>query len=105
VSLRTVYAAAPHICGFEETRKRRSTVTASLGKEEKVLAPVRGKIMKVCVKAGDKIKKDDLLLTFEAMKMEIEMFAPISGVVREVKVSSGASINTNDPLVIIARSG
>jgi biotin carboxyl carrier protein len=80
-------------------------VTASSGKEETVLAPMPGKIMKMSVKAGDKIEKDSLLLTFEAMKMEVEIFAPISGVVREVKVSSGASVKTNDPLVIIAHSG
>jgi len=77
-------------------------VPEPVGKEEVVRAPMAGKILEVRVKAGESVKKGDVLLTFEAMKMENEIYAPISGVVKEVKASTNAEVEFQDALIIIA---
>jgi biotin carboxyl carrier protein len=76
-------------------------LSKSSSKEEVVTAPMVGKILEVHVKVGSSVKEGDLLLIFEAMKMENEIYAPISGVVKEIKVSKGKEVNRGDPLVII----
>jgi biotin carboxyl carrier protein len=60
-----------------------------------------GSVTKVCVKAGDTVKKGDTLLTFEAMKMEQEIKSPVDGVVASVNVTQGASMSQGDLLVSI----
>ena len=64
-----------------------------------VKAPMPGNIMKVNVKAGDSVKKGDILCILEAMKMENEICAPSDGVVASVSVAQGASVQTDDVLV------
>jgi biotin carboxyl carrier protein len=58
-----------------------------------------GNIIKVNVKAGDSVKKGDVLCILEAMKMENEVCAPADGVVASVNVAQGASVQTDDVLV------
>ncbi|WP_331496624.1 biotin/lipoyl-containing protein, partial [Romboutsia sedimentorum] len=56
-------------------------------------APMPGTINDVCVKAGDSVKKGDVLLILEAMKMENEIMASCDGTVSKVSVSKGASVS------------
>ncbi|MDI6860603.1 MAG: biotin/lipoyl-binding protein [Caldisericia bacterium] len=64
-------------------------------------APLPGKILKVLVSPGSKVKKGDLLLTIEAMKMENEFFASEDGVVKEVYVTPGQSVETGGSLLLL----
>lgn len=65
----------------------------------KVNAPMQGKILKVNVAAGDAVKKGDILLILEAMKMENEIFAPQDGTVATVECSVGDSVENGKVLV------
>ena len=67
----------------------------------KVNAPMPGKILKVNVNAGAAVKKGDVLLVLEAMKMENEILAPADGVVKAIHVSSNESVESNQPLLTI----
>jgi len=67
-----------------------------------VTAQLPGKVLKVLVKPGDRVKKGDVLLTIESMKMEIEIYAESDGVVKEVRVKPGDPVNTGDVLVILS---
>ncbi|ERM93349.1 DUF2118 domain-containing protein [Caldanaerobacter subterraneus] len=72
----------------------------STGKGSKVVsAPMPGTILDVKVREGDRVKRGDVLLILEAMKMENEIMAPEDGIVASVNVSKGASVNTGDVLV------
>ena len=62
-------------------------------------APMPGTINAVKVNVGDSVKKGQVLLILEAMKMENEIMAPNDGVVASVSVSKGASVNAGDVLV------
>ena len=66
-----------------------------------VKAPMPGNIIKVNVKAGDSVKKGDVLVVLEAMKMENDVCAPADGTVASVEVSQGATVATDEALVTL----
>ena len=74
---------------------------APAGAGERVAAPMPGNILSVNVAAGDTVKKGQVLMILEAMKMENEIMAPCDGTVKQVLVNKGATINSGDPLVVI----
>ena len=65
----------------------------------KVNAPMPGKILKVNVNAGAAVKKGDVLLVLEAMKMENEICAPQDGTVATVECAAGDSVESGKILV------
>ena len=65
----------------------------------KVNAPMPGKIFKVNVNAGAAVKKGDVLLVLEAMKMENEICAPQDGTVATVECAAGDSVESGKVLV------
>ena len=66
-----------------------------------VKAPMPGNIMKVNVKPGQSVKKGDVLVVLEAMKMENDVCAPEDGTVASVEVSQGATVETDAVLVTL----
>lgn len=67
----------------------------------KINAPMPGTILDVRTAAGSTVKKGDILLILEAMKMENEILSPADGTVAQVLVGKGASVNSGDVLVVI----
>ena len=78
-----------------------SAGAAPSGEEAAVKCPMPGVITKVCVTAGQAVKKGDLLVVFEAMKMENEIFATQDGTITKLNTSVGASVNSGDVLACI----
>ncbi|MBR4910137.1 MAG: biotin/lipoyl-binding protein [Clostridia bacterium] len=70
------------------------------GDGEKVVSPLPGNILSVSVKEGDTVKKGDLLMVLEAMKMENEIMAPVSGKVFSL-VPKGSAVETGTLLCTI----
>lgn len=66
-----------------------------------VKAPMPGKILSVAVSAGQAVKKGDLLLVLEAMKMQNEIYAPQDATVSEVRVSANQTVATGEDLSLI----
>ena len=71
------------------------------GAGEKVAAPMPGTIVSVNVSDGQSVKKGDVLVVLEAMKMENEIKAPKDGTVTGISVSKGESVDTGATLVTI----
>lgn len=67
-----------------------------------VSSPMPGKVVSVKVSVGDKVKKGDVLLIVEAMKMENEIHSPIDGTVSEVYVKEGDQVNPDECLIKIS---
>ena len=65
----------------------------------KVNAPMPGKILKVNAAAGAAVKKGDVLVVLEAMKMENEICAPQDGTVATVECAAGDSVESGKVLV------
>jgi biotin carboxyl carrier protein len=66
-----------------------------------VIAPMPGRIVKVLVKAGDRVARGQGLVVVEAMKMENELRAPREGTVAAVRVSEGMSVEASAVLVVV----
>ena len=66
-----------------------------------VKAPMPGNIMKVNCKVGASVKKGDVLIVLEAMKMENDICAPADGVIASVEVTQGATVETDALLVTL----
>jgi len=71
------------------------------GSAHPILAPLPGSIMSLAIQKGDIVKKGDLLLIMEAMKMENKVLADRAGVVEKVLVSSGDAVLQGDILMEI----
>ena len=74
--------------------------TSSLG-GEKITSPMPGNILNVNVKVGDAVKKGQVLLILEAMKMENEIMAPKDGTVTSVNVQKGSTVESGALLVTL----
>ena len=68
---------------------------------ETVTAPMPGPILDVKVAAGAAVKKGDVLMILEAMKMENEILAPCDGTVAALNVSKGTTVETGTVLCVI----
>ena len=68
---------------------------------EKVCAPMPGTILSVNVSNGIAVKKGDVLMILEAMKMENEIMAPCDGTVTSVSVTKGAAVESGALLCTI----
>ncbi|HPK47900.1 MAG TPA: acetyl-CoA carboxylase biotin carboxyl carrier protein subunit, partial [Sphaerochaeta sp.] len=66
-----------------------------------VKAPMPGLILRIEVKEGQKVAKNQLLLIMEAMKMENEIYAPCEGVVTKISVTQGQQLQSDDDLLVI----
>jgi len=66
-----------------------------------VKAPLPGSIFLLKVKQGDTIKKGQVLLVMEAMKMENDILAEKDGVVSNIKVNVGDTVLQGDVLIEI----
>ncbi len=69
---------------------------------ETVTSPMPGTILSVNVQNGAAVKKGDVLMILEAMKMENEIIAPCDGTIASVNVQNGASVETGATLCVIA---
>ena len=76
-------------------------VAAAPAGGESVNAPMPGNILDIKVSNGAAVKKGDVLIILEAMKMENEIVAPCDGTVNVV-VTKGASVETGAVLCTIA---
>ena len=69
---------------------------------ETVSSPMPGTILGVNVQNGATVKKGDVLMILEAMKMENEIMAPCDGTIASVNVQKGSSVETGAVLCVIA---
>ena len=75
---------------------------AASGAGQVVAAPMPGLILRIEAKAGQAVKKNQLVLVMEAMKMENEIYAPCDGTIASIAVSQGQQVAAGDTLLTIA---
>ncbi len=67
-----------------------------------VRAEMAGKVIQVCVAAGDAVAEDQDLIIIESMKMQIPVGSPEEGTVAKVHVAPDQFVNEGDPIVDLA---
>ena len=68
---------------------------------EIIKSPLPGVILDLKVTAGASVKRGEILLIIEAMKMENEIVSPRDGVVSQIIVAKGSNVATNDDLLTL----
>jgi 3-methylcrotonyl-CoA carboxylase alpha subunit len=94
-----------HLDGEDYEIKRVSEAAEEFAEAEQDLgslsSPMPGRIVKLLVKPGDRVKKGQDLIIVEAMKMENKIASPIDGIVKTVFFPEGDQIEANIPLIEI----
>lgn len=91
----TAQAAMPRTAAPVPAAAAPAVVAPSLNASgERVCAPMPGNVWKIKVKNGDVVKKGDVLIILEAMKMENEIMAPCDGTVADMNISESQSLDT-----------
>ena len=85
----------------KEEKKEEAKKPVATGEGQKVTAPIQGGVTNVKVKVGDKVKKGDVLLIIEAMKLENEVPSPFDGEVAEILVNKGQNVASGDVVMLI----
>ena len=68
---------------------------------EQVTSPMPGTILAVNVAVGDTVKRGQVLMILEAMKMENEIMCPRDGKIASVNTSKGSSVESGTLLCVI----
>lgn len=63
-----------------------------------ITAPMPGKILDVKANPGQSVKKGEVVLLLEAMKMENEVVAPQDGTIASINVNSGDMVEAGNVL-------
>jgi len=110
-NVRTAPASAPAAAPAPEIAAAQPAPQASAAqpvsapadiKGEILRAPMPGTILSVAASVGQAVKRGDILLVLEAMKMENEIVAHIDGTISGIYVQKGSTVNAGDTLVAFA---
>lgn len=91
-------AAAPAAAPKAPAKKAAPKATGSAG-AVKINSPMPGKIVAVKAQPGAAVKKGDVVIVLEAMKMENEICAAQDGTIASVEVSVGDMVEGGSVLV------
>ena len=69
--------------------------------QEKVEAPITGKIISIEVKVGDTVEEGDIVCMLESMKMENPITSPVDGTVAEISVQPDQVVKPGDTIAVI----
>jgi biotin carboxyl carrier protein len=64
-----------------------------------VFAPMPGRILKILVSEGEKVRKKQSLAIVEAMKMEHEIKSALDGIVKKVNFNENQMVDTEEPIM------
>ena len=76
-----------------------ASASAQAGGPKNVVSELPGTVTSVNVSAGQRVKRGEVLLVIEAMKMANDIVSEVDGTVQRVAVSNGQSVNQGDLLV------
>lgn len=95
-------AAAPTATATKAAAPATATPTPqATGETVTITSPLPGSIVKVIVTKGQAIKKGDILLVMESMKMENNVMAENDGIVGDIFCAVGDSVMQDDKLISI----
>jgi biotin carboxyl carrier protein len=84
-----------------EVLEKASALGGTGGGDRNLESQIPGRVVNIPAKAGDDVKKGDVVVVLESMKMQVAVKAHKDGNIKEIKVKQGASVARNDILAII----
>ena len=94
-----------NVCVEDERARRLAQAARAFvptGGELQVKAPMPGLVVAIPVTDGQIVKRGDVLVILESMKMENELRAPRDGAVSSVRVQPGQSVDQGQTLITLA---
>lgn len=92
-------APAPNTAPAPKPEAPKAAAPAGSAGSVEITAPMPGKILSVKTSVGQSVKKGDVVLLLEAMKMENEVVAPQDGTIASINVDSGDMVEAGNVLV------
>ncbi len=84
-----------------EVLEKASALGATVGGDRNLESQIPGRVVNIPAKVGAEVKKGDVIVVLESMKMQVAVKAHKDGIVKEIKVKQGASVARNDVMAII----
>ena len=84
-----------------EVLEKASALGAAGGGDRNLSSQIPGRVVSISVKAGEEVKKGDVVVVLESMKMQVAVKAHKDGTIKEIKVKQGASVARNDVMAVI----
>ncbi|AFU57138.1 MAG: acetyl-CoA carboxylase biotin carboxyl carrier protein subunit [Nitrososphaera sp.] len=84
-----------------EVLEKASALSGAGGGDRNLTSQIPGRVVNIAAKAGTEVKKGDVIVVLESMKMQVAVKAHKDGNLKEIKVKQGASVARNDVLAVI----
>ena len=86
-----------------DTQKKylRMRKSAEEKQDDKIVAPMPGKVVKIPVRKGERLEAGDTVVVLEAMKMQSNYKVSSACTVRDVQVKEGDSVTSNQVLLTL----
>jgi biotin carboxyl carrier protein len=84
-----------------EVLEKSSGMAGSGGGDRNLTSQIPGRVVSLAAKPGTQVKKGDVVMVLESMKMQVAVKAHKDGSIKEIKVKQGASVARNDILAVI----
>ena len=84
-----------------EVLEKASALAGVGGGDRNLTSQIPGRVVNIAAKAGAEVKKGDVIVVLESMKMQVAVKAHKDGSLKEIKVKQGASVARNDVLAVI----
>ncbi|HTH76954.1 MAG TPA: dihydrolipoyllysine-residue acetyltransferase [Trinickia sp.] len=103
-------AAAPAPAAPQSSAPAQAAPAAAGGGVQEVKVPDIGDykdvpVIEVAVKVGDRVEKEQSLVTLESDKATMDVPSPVAGVVKEIKVKVGDSVSEGSLIVLVEAQG
>ena len=84
-----------------EVLEKASAMSGVGGGDRNLTSQIPGRVVTISAKAGTDVKKGDVIVVLESMKMQVAVKAHKDGSLKEIKVKQGASVARHDVLAVI----
>jgi biotin carboxyl carrier protein len=84
-----------------EVLEKASAIGGVGGGDRNLTSQIPGRVVNIAAKPGTEVKKGDVIVVLESMKMQVAVKAHKDGNLKEIKVKQGASVARNDVLAVI----
>ncbi len=83
------------------SRRLDSDSSTGLAGEQRVIAPMPGKVVRILVETGTAVKFGQGLVVVEAMKMENELVSPKAGRISQITVEEGTTVTLGQLVAVV----
>ncbi|HEX2014295.1 MAG TPA: biotin/lipoyl-containing protein [Nitrososphaera sp.] len=84
-----------------EVLEKASVLGATGGGDRNLASQIPGRVVSIPGKAGTEVKKGDVIVVLESMKMQVAIKSHKDGNLKEIRIKQGASVARNDILAVI----